>query len=228
MKSRFLSLVPLMLVMFASAFAQSNEEAKKKINSIKKNSLYIYAEATAATPEEAGSKAEEKLYDEINQWVATKKKLRNSTNIVVNNRTELWTSVTMPRGNMHRSFIYVKKSDIIPADNVEVLVNSSVSEPLTSSVEMVLPEAVQAIADCSEYDEMASKVKQLKAQGKIIEYNRYAQLQEPEQYYLAIYNPKGEVLAVLSPGEERRNVKTNQIESVANYSGCGAIGFRIK
>ena len=46
-----------------SAQTSSNvEEKKKEINSIKKNSQYIYAEATAATEQEAKDLAEELLY----------------------------------------------------------------------------------------------------------------------------------------------------------------------
>lgn len=229
MKTKLLLMVAMMFTMLSSVFAQENEEAKKKINSIKKNNrLYIYAEATAATPDEAANLAEEILYEEINSWVASKKNLRNSANIVVNNKTELWTAINHPRGNMFRSFIYVKKSDILPADNVEVIANNPVTDPLVSTVEIILPEAVQAIVDCTQYNEMAAKVKQLKVQGEILDYNRYGQLQEPEQYYLAIYNKEGQVVAVLSPGEERQNVKTGKVDSVANYSGCGAIGFKIK
>lgn len=228
MRTKLLLMVALMFTIFGSVCAQSNEEAKKEINRIKKNSrLYIYADVTAATTDEAANLAEEQLYDEINKWVATKKKLRNSANIVVNNKKELWATVNMPRGNMYRSFIYVKRNDILPADNVEVISNNPISEPLISTVEIILPEVVQIIVDCTEYNEMAAKVKQMKVQGKILDYNRYGQLSDPEQYYLAIYNTAGKVVAVLSPGEERQNVKTGEVDSVANYSGCGAIGFRI-
>jgi TusA-related sulfurtransferase len=132
-------MVALMFTIFGSVCAQSNEEAKKEINRIKKNSrLYIYADVTAATTDEAANLAEEQLYDEINKWVATKKKLRNSANIVVNNKKELWATVNMPRGNMYRSFIYVKKNDILPADNVEVISNNPISEPLISRIRVRL------------------------------------------------------------------------------------------
>ena len=96
-----------------SAQTNSNvEEKKKEINSIKKNSQYIYAEATAATEQEAKDLAEELLYQEINEWVATQKKLRQSNELLISDRKELWSNVSLPRGNMFRSFIYVKKSNI--------------------------------------------------------------------------------------------------------------------
>ena len=74
------------LMISAVAFAQNSEEAKKTINSIKKNSQYIYAEATAATQQDAKDLAEEILYEEINSYVASKKKMRINPKIVINNR----------------------------------------------------------------------------------------------------------------------------------------------
>ena len=46
--------------------------------------------------------------------------------------------------------------------------------------------------------------------------------------YLAIYNKAGKVVAVLTPGDSRINVKTQEADKISNYSGCGAIGFTVK
>ena len=56
-----LACLPLMGIM-----ADNNEDVKKKLNNIKKSSLYLYVEATAETEEEARKLAEEILTDEIN------------------------------------------------------------------------------------------------------------------------------------------------------------------
>ena len=71
------------------------------------------------------------------------------------------------------------------------------------------------------------KLQQMKAEGKLESYARYAQLDNPEACYLAIYNKEGKVLAILSPGSDRRNVATGRPDGVKNYSGCGAIGFMV-
>ena len=118
MNIRFLLTVLISCLPVAAIFADQTDEVKKQINKIKKSTQYIYAESTAPTEADAQNYAEEKLYDEINKWVATQKKMKNSPNLVVNNKKSLWTTLSMPRGtNMFRSFIYVKKSDIIPTDN---------------------------------------------------------------------------------------------------------------
>lgn len=228
--NRLLSaLVALLVAAFAAA--DGNDEIKKKINSIKKDSQYLYAEATASTEDEAHDIAEEILYDEINEWAATKKKLQNSANLAVNNKQSLWTTISLPRGNMYRSFIYVKKSDILPVENSEVIGNASVlpdeGGDMQSAVEEIWPEAVATLAGCTEYADLAAKIKQMKAEGKLKSYARYAQLDNPDACYLAIYNKEGKVLAILSPGGDRRNVATGRPDGVGNYSGCGAIGFMV-
>lgn len=212
----------------AAVLAGPIDDVKKQINQVKKSSKYIYAESTAPTEADARAYAEERLYDEVNKWVATQKKLKSSANLVVNNRKELWTTLSMPRGsNMFRYFVYVRKSDIIPTENAVVIANESrpaVQEDLQSA----LPETVALLAGYKDYYQMAEKVKQLKAEGKIKYYDRYASLDEPDKCYLIIYNRDAQVVAVLTPGPDRLNVKTNQPDGIANYRGCGAIGIMVE
>lgn len=208
-------------------FAGPVDDVKKQINQIKKSSQYIYAESTAPTEADARAYAEERLYDEVNKWVATQKKLKGSANLVVNNRKELWTTLSMPRGsNMFRYFVYVKKSDILPTENAVVIANENLPA-VEEKLQPVLPEAIRIVADYTDYFQMAEKVKQLKAEGKIEEYARYASLDDPDECYLVIYNKDAKVVAVLTPGTERLNVKTGKPDGIANYRGCGAIGIKV-
>lgn len=210
-----------------AVWADPVDDVKKQINQIKKSSQYIYAESTAPTEADARTYAEERLYDEVNKWVATQKKLKGSTNLVVNNRKELWTTLSMPRGsNMFRYFVYVKKSDILPTENAVVIANENLPA-VEEKLQPVLPEAIRIVADYTDYYQMAEKVKQLKAEGKIEEYARYASLDDPDECYLVIYNKDAQVVAVLTPGTERLNVKTGKPDGIANYRGCGAIGIKV-
>ena len=225
---RILLSITLCLLALTAAQAGPTDDVKKEINKIKKSSQYIYAESTAPTEEDARAYAEERLFDEVNKWVATQRKMNDSANLVVNNRKELWTPLSMPRGtNMYRYFIYVKKKDIIPTDNAVVIANES-RPAVEEKLQPVLPEAVNLLAGITDYYAMAEKVKQLKAEGKIEDYGRYASLDDPDECYLIIYNREGKVVAILTPGPERLNVKTNQPDGVANYSGCGAIGIEVE
>ncbi len=230
MKIRNLFIVGLLLP-FLGLSAQAADEKKKEINRIKKNNLYIYAEATAATEEEAKNLAEEILYQEINEWAATQKKLQKGNDFLIRDRKELWSTMSLPRGNMYRSFIYVKKSNILPADNTEVISNNSPSSTTVDTgkpITVSYPETVMQIAACQEYTDLVALIKDMEGRGQIGHYARYASLSNPENYYLAIYDKTGKVRAVLSLGHDRTNVATGQPDAVTNYAGCGAIGFTLK
>ena len=224
------------LMISAVAFAQNSEEAKKTINSIKKNSQYIYAEATAATQQDAKDLAEEILYEEINSYVASKKKMRINPKIVINNRKELVSSLALPRGNMFRSFIYVKKSDVLAVENSEMIGNktsngetaTATTTPVVSTVTPVYADEVKQVMACSTFDEVKNLMTKLKSEGKIRHFGGYASLEDPDPYYLAIYNRQYQIVAVLTPGPNRTNTKTGEEDKVTNYKGCGAVGFVLK
>ena len=112
MKSSNLLVLLLLFFFGGTLHAQTVDEQKKQIASVKKSNLYIYGEATAETEQDARDLAEEILNYEINKWAASQKKLKGTANFVLNNRQELYTTMSLPRGNMFRSFMYVKKSDI--------------------------------------------------------------------------------------------------------------------
>lgn len=238
MKLRTLFICLLACLPLTAMKAGDNDDVKKKLNSIKKSMFYLYGEATAETEEEAHALAEEILYEEINSWAAQKRKLKNSTNLVVNNIQSLCNTISIPRGNMIRSFIYVKKSDISPAtDDATIISNSSPNSSVSSkdedtsstanTVEMNLPSCIKALNGQTDYYKVTEEIKAMKAAGKIKSYARYAQLDDPKAYYLVIYNRAAKVVAILTPGEERRNVATGKIDAVSNYSGHGAIGIEV-
>lgn len=221
-------LIALLLPCCMASMADDVESVKKQINGVKKDSQYIYADVTASTTKDAKDLAEEALYANINEWAANQKKLGKSVN-TVKPHEEKWFSFAIPRGNMFRSFIYVKKSDLLPEGNTEtVSVASTASKvPASPSVVTPIPAVVKDVAACMEYDELAAKITRLKEEGKISKYGRYASLDNPQDYYLAVYNREGKIVAVLSSGASRINVRTGQADSEKNYKGCGAIGFKI-
>ena len=114
--------------------------------------------------------------------------------------------------------------------NVTVVKNTSLTEatPATSSVEKIISDVAWEVAACSDYSALAAKITDLKTEGIIEKYGRYASLDSPQEYYLAIYNTAGKIVAILSPGQNRININTKNPDSEKNYSGCGAIGFKVK
>ena len=108
----------------ALAQQQQNAEEKKKINQIKKSNQYLYAEVTTEDKQQSIDLADEALDVEINKYVANEKKFRDASQYVARNTSSSWERITLKRGtNMYRAFVYVKKRDIFPADNVRTSKN---------------------------------------------------------------------------------------------------------
>lgn len=224
MKKRLL-FIPLLLFCIGIQ-ADDTESVKKQINSIKKDSQYIYADVTAGSVEDAKELAEEALYTNINEWSANQKKL--GKNVASDAHKEKWTTIVIPRGNMFRSFMYVQKLDLLKegsAESQSELPKQEVASATPSA--STFPDVVMDIASCTEYADLAAKITNLKEAGKISKYGRYASLDNPQDYYLAIYNREGKIVAVLSAGTDRVNVQTKQADSEKNYKRCGAIGFKM-
>lgn len=126
---RLLNKMALALVALASlsqgvaAQEDSYEQEKALITKVKRSpDTYVFAEATCKTEDEAKAVAEDLFYQGVNEYVASEKKMQGVADVVINDAKSLKNSVVMPRGsNMHRVFIYVKKSDILAVKNPVVM-----------------------------------------------------------------------------------------------------------
>lgn len=223
-----------------SIFAQSTvDEKKKEINAIKKNSDYIYAEATMADQQAAIDLAKEILYQNVNEWVAKQKKFAGASNVITVNTNYSVEDMTLPRGNWFRAFMYVKKSDIIPAGNVAVMkvvqkepeaAEAAPAEPAEPAAKPESPEDIikKQLLECKNTGQLSTLLKNLKAEGKVTDYQKLNTITSPEEYVIAIFSKEGVIRAILSEGAERTNVKTGQPDQISNYKGNGAIGIKIK
>ena len=243
MKKHISLFLTFILMACLSAGAQENQaELKSKVNEIKKSPDYIYAETTRETAEEAKSAAEEQLYNNINIWVAQEKKLRGAKQVIVAEAKADYEEYQLQRGNLVRAFLYVKKSDIIAADNVRVLDVNPLKEdeakedeaqqpaadpqPATPAVE--ISPLVKELAGIATIQAFGTRIKELKAQGKVGVYGKYKELSDPDNCLLVIYNRQGTIEAVLTAGAQRYNAATALPDAIANYPGCAAIGFTLK
>ena len=85
------------------------------------------------------------------------------------------------------------------------------------------------IMKAKNFFELRQIMEPLKQKGEILDYGKYATAKNPEDCYLIVYDPAGNIRAFLGKGkEERQNLKTGKLDSIENYHGCGAIWFRIK
>lgn len=228
MRIKSLITILLSVATLSPCCAQSTDEIKRQINSVKKKAnIYLYGEATAKTEEEARGLAEEILYDEINNWAAQQKKLKAAESLMIANKKDIMDTLTVMRGNMFRCFLYVRKSDIRGAENIDVI-DKTQEKPVAKPVETpVYPDFVREVAGITKYSNVDSRLKQAKANGEVAEYASDAFPAQPEKYYFVIYNGSGTVLAVLTPGTERKNIRTGETDSLANYKGCKAVGFKL-
>lgn len=88
---------------------------------------------------------------------------------------------------------------------------------------------IEQIKKARNFFELKQIMEPLKQKGDIIDYGKYATASKPEDCYLIVYDPAGNIKALLDKGEEvRQNLKTGQKDSIRNYHGCGAIWFTIK
>jgi len=207
-----------------AAFSQSVEEQKKKIASIKKNSSYIYAEVTTTSQQQAIDLATDMLHNNVNEWAAKKKKFAGSNKIVTRNMNYAVDQITMPRANMFRAFMYVKKSDIIPAENVEVrqtpaevVAKAPKPKAATVSPEKTLTIQSSEVPKDIRYhltDEEYAKLRGLKGKNQA-------------EYIMVIFNKEGNIEALLSEGENRTNLSTGKTDQLTNYKGRGAIGVKV-
>ena len=227
------TLVLLGCIIAASISAQQSET--KQINSIKRNNQYIYAEATMATESEAYQVAEELLTVYINDYVEDKKKLSKAENIIIKDIASNCDKIQMMRGEMYRVFVYVKKSDIIPADNLITMVKPEVVEvkpeptialPPAQIEELPQGEPVE-VADnpvesswqqnvinellaASTLTSAKASLNRLKVEYKVKRYGTYDECKNPNNCFWIIADNNGMIQTILGPGTQRTNFKRSE------------------
>jgi len=88
---------------------------------------------------------------------------------------------------------------------------------------------IEQINKAKNFFELKQIMEPLKQKGDILDYGKYATANNPENCYLIVYDPAGNIKALLDKGEKvRKNLKTGKEDSIKNYRGCGAIWFTIK
>ena len=247
MKRIICSILTFVLVLGASA----GDRRLEKINSIKKNSAYLYGEATVSTLEQATTLAYEELQREVYAW------LQNDS-LSVKDINRLSDTVMVRIVNVYRVFAYVEKSklrplppDTVKADTVPAkapIVKKTLEKKdstlFTDSVRQVINkrffgkegkkkqrenDALLRLKKAKNFFELKEIMQPLKDKGDIIDYGKYASAKHPELCYLIVYDPAGNICALLGKGKDvRKNLKTGNDDSIKNYRGCGAIWFTLR
>lgn len=226
--------VILLFAFCAMASAQSNvDEKKREINRIKKSpGQYLYVEVVDSLEEVAVTKAQHYLQDEIDEFVEQQAKLKNAPKIVA---VDMKKVVTMPRGNNRvRAFAYIKKSNIIAADDAVVVNRDAKPTPTDTkpavndvTVKTKRQETIDRLLAVKRFADLESCLNKLKSEGHISSFGKQKTLQNLDLYVLVVYNRNGDIEAVLSEGPQRTNLATGKIDNISNYKERGAIGVMV-
>lgn len=204
------------------------------INAVKKSSEFLYAEATMPTTAEADSTARQMLHTEIIRWSA--EELQEPIDSISALRLcEEADTMMMPRANMFRVFTFIRKNKVSPMfklqSNEPSLLNDSTKKNLMRRFwsKKIDNGTLQKIMKAHNFFELKEIMEPLKEKGEILDYGKYATAKNPDVCYLIIYDPAGNIKAWLDKGKDpRKNLKTQKLDSISNYRGCGAIWFTIK
>ena len=144
-------LLPIVLtLLFYNALhicAQTNDSAQamQQINAIKKNTDYVYAEATSPTWENAYDNAKSLLAINMEEWIKSCKGVEDVQGVIARAGNNI-LQVRSQRGKLFRAFLYVKKSDIIVfTDTKDVLVVPIQKEKASNEMQTAEDEFVSIV-----------------------------------------------------------------------------------
>ena len=230
MKRTVLIYIALLAVLMTLAMDSKLED----INAIKKSSEFLYAEATMPTPAGADSTARQMLHEEIIRWTTDELQEPMDSLSALRLCEEADTMMT-PRAKMFRVFTYIRKNKVSPmfkpqADEPSLL-NDSTKKNLIrrfGNQKKTDSGTLQEIMKAHNFFELKEVMEPLKKKGLIIDYGKYATMKKPNECYLIIYDPAGNIKAWLDRGKDpRRNLKTKKLDPISNFRGCGAIWFTL-
>ena len=244
-------LIVFSFILFHLSFsvAQTATGVAKNINKVKRDTMYIYAEATMKDLNEACNGARAILEMKVGDWVREQHPTEGIEVCIVKAK-ERFIQLETRRGDFFRAFVYVRKSDIMPvADKSEVTVFevAPVAQPNHPEVAPAIIISEDAPVEVNEvpileltseekqmkkvrsFYEVEPYIKGLKNKGKINAYGKYATMPEDEDCYLFVYDKQGNISALLRKhGNSQYNLNTLKEDNVKNYKNCGAIWFQLK
>ena len=251
MKRLYIIILALAVVMGSLA----SDWRLEKINSIKKNKNFLYGEATVSSQELATTLAYEQLQNEVFSWLQddsiTIKDINRLADTVMVRIINVYRVFAYVEKAKLKS-VAADAADTVQVDTVPAIKETPIEKALekkdstlfTDSVRQVIhqrffgPEgkkkqrqsdALLRIKKAKNFFELKEIMQPLKEKGDIIDYGKYATAKHPESCYLIVYDPAGNIRALLGKGkEERPNLKTGRKDTLKNYRGCGAIWFTLK
>ena len=240
-KIRFI--ITIILGLFASqAWADGVVDS---INHIKRDTTYLYGEATMPTLKSADSLARKELALKVREWMYQQTDQIDSTEIDDSRLSPYISVLTNRRADMIRGFAYIQKADLRRLLNPQDAVHSTiVAKPIEDTDSMIrslnIPAikkplardyVLEQILKAKNFFELRDTMKTLIRQGAVSDYGKRETCRQPEACYWIVYDRAGNIKAILGKGQTiRKNFKTGRVDSLTNYQGKGYAGiwFQIK
>ena len=215
------------------------------ISTVKRDTTYLYAEATMKDLGDASAAAQAILEVKVGDWIQSAYPSQPIEVCIVKAKEHSFEIHTL-RGDYQRAFIYVKKSDIIlVSDQNDVVVfhvapvsetTSRPSQDMTLSedspetgivVNLTVDE--QQMRKITSFYDVGPYIKNLENNGRIKARGKYSTMPAEEPCHIFVYDQKGNVVALLRKNEYGQlNLQTMKMDNIKNYKNCGAIWFQIK
>lgn len=243
----------LLLLVAVTTMAQTT---MGEINRIKRDSEYLYGEATMNDKQAALQLAYELLETEIKNWAAAKNS--KITSVTASQIFEIADTIILSRHNMIRAFVYVNTRNLKAQKGKTLVVDVQKNEPLTKPIvekkeepvvaanpvtpatvikaeepKKVVPakpknDALEIILKVTTFYDLEKTLEPLRIEGKVKCYGKYSTMQNPGECYLIIYDTDANIRAVLGKGTtSRKNLRTGKDDTEKAYKGCGALWFML-
>lgn len=127
MKKTFLSCISLLASVLCQAQGIDGVDPLNDINAIKRDTSYIYAEATMKDAIEAQSGARAILELKIYDWLRNNYPGKNIDSLVTSSRDK-WLDLLTRRDKYNRVFVYVSKQSIVPVQKPKAVAEDPFSQ----------------------------------------------------------------------------------------------------
>lgn len=225
MAKRLILLVGLILGVMP---LMAQDSAQPSINDIKRQGeVYLYAEATAATWDEALENALLMLGVEVDAW------LENQTAVPAEGYKDEMHRHTAhlqaSRGELVRAFVYVPKAVILPPTPIQMLAERPKEQPVETKPVYQPTAFERQMMEVTDAGGIGAFIKRLEAEGKIVRYGKYKDMPAEIDCYLFVYNREMKIPAYLhKQGNEYTNITNGEKDHVTHYTGCGAWWFQLR
>ena len=238
----------------SSGFAQTTADAARSINAIKRDTTYIYAEATTGNADSAVYNAKAILEVKVDEWVRQQHP-SEGIEVCIAKAKQHTFEVRTHRGNLQRAFVYVRKGDILPiTDRSEVVVfqvtpdseteaqahsqtvvpADVVSEDAPQPKEAPIPVIVltpeeKKMLSVTNLSGLNTYVTGLRNQQRLNGYGKYSTMPKDAECHVFVCDKQGIVLARLRHQADGSlfNLATLKPDAMENYN-AGAIWFQAK